>query len=280
MHATRRDYVLDGLTTAFLTSLRVYFRVLSDYLSQRKKNICYLWTRLVAGRRKSTMVGQSVLLSADCIKMYQFMRRWAKTSKIKLNMATSGTILSGQLHETSEEGQRKRAPSREGKQRWFLSTNQKPCSTITCPRFHYLHSPTLASSYLPPSRLSYCFCLCGANSWSLRWPLVFYAQLVWKRACGFINSIKNIAFQLSRLMFTHCKYLESLSNFQYFMTTFRWLFLKLTFLILIDVLADFIIVLYIVCLVNCNFDCNLDNIQFENTLNLEITNVIASQINN
>lgn len=43
MHATRRDlYVLDGLTTAFLTSLRVYFRVLSDYLSQRKKNICYL----------------------------------------------------------------------------------------------------------------------------------------------------------------------------------------------------------------------------------------------
>lgn len=135
-------------------------------------------------------------------KNVSVMRRWAKTSKIKLNMATSGTILSGQLYETSEEGQRERVPSWEGKQRWFRLTNQKSYSTITCSRFHYLHSPTkIFSCFLSLPASLYCFCLCRTNSSSLRWPLVFYAQFVWKLACRYINRIKNIVSRISRFVF-------------------------------------------------------------------------------
>lgn len=185
------------------------------------------------------------------------MRRWAKTSKIKLNMATSGTILSRQLYETSEEGQHERVPSWEGKQRWFRLTNQKPYSTITCSRFHYLHSPTkIFSCFLSLPTSLYCFCLCRANSSSLRWPLVFYAQFVWKRACRYINRIKNIVSRISR--FIICRRFGSFLIFQYkcFLDNyFEKLYFWLQFMYLYK------LIIYMNSLLNSDFDCNYQVLQ-------------------
>lgn len=131
---------------------------LDIYLSKEEH---VLWTRLVAGKRKVRWSDRAYYYVSRSYKNVSVMRRWAKTSKIKLNMATSGTILSGQLHETSEEG---RANGTElGGKAALIPFHQSETvfndHVLSLPLFVFPHS-----NFLLLPHFSLLLMLCGANS--------------------------------------------------------------------------------------------------------------------